>query len=102
MERRMEDGGLGVELLDVNLGAGGATLVERFVILRRRLGITQAEVAARAGRLQQSHVSAWERGNRRLSDDAVARLVGALNEVAREEWGEEAAEAGSETTEQVA
>jgi transcriptional regulator with XRE-family HTH domain len=85
-----------VELLEVNLG--DTTLVERFVILRRRLGVTQSEVAARAGRLQQSHVSAWERGNRRLSDDAVSRLVGALNEIAREE----SREAGSETTEQVA
>jgi transcriptional regulator with XRE-family HTH domain len=94
----MEDSNGAVELLDVDLGLGGVTLVERFVILRRRLGITQAEVAARAGRLQQSHVSAWERGNRRLSDDAVTRLVGALNEIA----GEESREAGSETTEQVA
>lgn len=74
-----------VELLEVNVE--DVTLVERFVLLRRRLGVTQQEVAARAGRLQQSHVSAWERGHRRLSDDAVGRLVTALNEIAREESG---------------
>lgn len=88
-----------VELLEVNLE--DVTLVERFVIMRRRLGVTQAEIAARAGRLQQSHVSAWERGNRRLSDDAVSRLVGALNAVAQETLGENT-EGGSEATERVA
>ena len=45
--------------------------------LRRRAGLTQAEVARRVG-IPSTVVSAYERGRREPSFDVVRRLVGAM------------------------
>jgi transcriptional regulator with XRE-family HTH domain len=49
-----------------------------FIEVRERLGLTQAEVAARLGKLQ-SYVSKYERGVRRLDIGEVLRIAKALN-----------------------
>jgi DNA-binding XRE family transcriptional regulator len=66
---------------------------EKFILLRRRTGVTQEQVSRHTGVLQP-HLSSWERGKRELPPDTV-----------REMWSwleAHAAEAATEAVEGVA
>ena len=56
---------------------------ELFTVLRRKAGLTQAEVAAAAG-VAQPNLSKWERGRRTPTDEWQARAWAALLGLSRE------------------
>jgi len=56
---------------------------ERFMVLRRRAGVTQPELAARTG-IKQSRISAWERECAALDPERVQALWEAMNSAAAE------------------
>jgi DNA-binding transcriptional regulator YiaG len=70
-----------VEVLDLH--ANNVVLPERFMLLRRRMGVTQAQLSRDCG-VWQSHISAWERGRRSLPGWAVYALYRRMVEIARE------------------
>ena len=59
------------------LDFGGETLGQRLARLRKQEGYTQVELAEKTG-LQQSLLSAYERGRLRLSAEVAALLIKAL------------------------
>jgi len=63
---------------------------EVFIIYRRRAGITQLDLAERAG-VRQPLISWWEKGRIELSEDAVEALWDAAEALASERGQEQVA-----------
>lgn len=59
--------------------------------IRRRAGVTQAQMAAAVGGIDESTVSRWENGNRRPRGAAAERWLKVLGELAAIEMQEPAA-----------
>jgi DNA-binding transcriptional regulator YiaG len=50
--------------------------------IRRRAGVTQAQMAAEVGGVDESTISRWENGNRKPRGDAAERWLHALGKLA--------------------
>ena len=59
---------------------------ERFMVLRRRAGITQPELEQATG-IKQSRISAWERGAIALPPERVEQLWEAMDQARDEKVG---------------